>query len=315
MTIKQLEQFIAINQYKSINQAAEKLFISQPNLSYSLRALEKEIGFPLFNRTPHGMELTSNGKIVLADTYTILSLVSSWNALEQSSKKQKIIFEGAGVVADFLIPKIISSCCDKLPHLLFEAQENTVAQLIEQPPAQTGTSLIMLDFLSDDKLLSALSKARTNGWSYKIIKKGHGTVLMNVNTPLAHQNHLSVHDFSSYFIAKDQYLVTNSAYNSAADFFQYFDKEKMLITSSRASTFRLIALSENIISLGSFLADYSSEYIANGSIVCRSVDDFPMASSLVAFYHSTHNAQNIEAILQITEQVVFQTTNKELRTN
>ena len=42
--------------------AAEKLHISQPTLSSSMRKLEEEIGAPLFERTKNRMMLNENGQ-------------------------------------------------------------------------------------------------------------------------------------------------------------------------------------------------------------------------------------------------------------
>ena len=42
--------------------AAEKLHISQPTLSSSMRKLEEEIGTPLFERTKNRMMLNENGQ-------------------------------------------------------------------------------------------------------------------------------------------------------------------------------------------------------------------------------------------------------------
>lgn len=46
----------------SITLAAEKLFISQPAVSQSIRQLEETIGCALFLRTPKGVKLTSEGQ-------------------------------------------------------------------------------------------------------------------------------------------------------------------------------------------------------------------------------------------------------------
>ena len=48
----QLEYFVRIVEEKSFTKAAEKLFISQPALSKSIRALEAELGVTLFKRDP-----------------------------------------------------------------------------------------------------------------------------------------------------------------------------------------------------------------------------------------------------------------------
>ena len=50
MNWNQLQYVITIAEEKSITKAAQKLYISQPSLSLSIQALEKETGIPLFER-------------------------------------------------------------------------------------------------------------------------------------------------------------------------------------------------------------------------------------------------------------------------
>lgn len=66
MRINQIEQFVTIAREGSINKAAEVLFISQPNLSVSMRDLENEIGGKLFTRSGRGVVLTALGSEFLA---------------------------------------------------------------------------------------------------------------------------------------------------------------------------------------------------------------------------------------------------------
>ena len=65
MNTKNLETFIAVSKYSSINAAAEALFISAPTLQQQLKRLEKEIGFSLFERNPGGVRLTPAGAAFL----------------------------------------------------------------------------------------------------------------------------------------------------------------------------------------------------------------------------------------------------------
>lgn len=57
-----LIRFLEIAQRGSMRKAAEFLNISQPALSQSLRELELEIGFQLFERTPQGLSITPEGR-------------------------------------------------------------------------------------------------------------------------------------------------------------------------------------------------------------------------------------------------------------
>ncbi len=59
---KRLRHFLAAYQLGSIGQAADKLLLSQPALSKSLRQLEDELGVRLFDRTPLGVVPTVFGE-------------------------------------------------------------------------------------------------------------------------------------------------------------------------------------------------------------------------------------------------------------
>ncbi|WEG17342.1 LysR family transcriptional regulator [Alkalihalophilus pseudofirmus] len=61
MTLQQLKYVIEVARCRSINKAAQKLFISQPSLSNALKELEEEIGITIFSRTNKGIVVTHEG--------------------------------------------------------------------------------------------------------------------------------------------------------------------------------------------------------------------------------------------------------------
>ncbi len=61
MTLNQLKYAIAISKENSLNDAAKKLFISQPSLTGAMHALEDELGFDIFIRSKTGISLTVKG--------------------------------------------------------------------------------------------------------------------------------------------------------------------------------------------------------------------------------------------------------------
>lgn len=61
MTLVQLKYAIIVAGVHSLNEAAKKLFISQPSLSAAIHSLENEIGFEIFNRSKNGITLTTAG--------------------------------------------------------------------------------------------------------------------------------------------------------------------------------------------------------------------------------------------------------------
>ena len=76
MTLQQLRYAISVANNKSINKAAEELFISQPSLSSGIKDLEEEIGVELFLRSNKGVITTPEGEEFLAYARQMLDIYS-----------------------------------------------------------------------------------------------------------------------------------------------------------------------------------------------------------------------------------------------
>ena len=72
MTIQQLQYVLEIARCGSASRAAKNLFLSQPNLSSAIKNLEQELGFPIFERTSAGMELTPAGSRLAKEASVIM---------------------------------------------------------------------------------------------------------------------------------------------------------------------------------------------------------------------------------------------------
>ena len=92
MNLQQIIFFNEIMQTKSINKAAENLFISQPNLSKAIKSLEEELGVTLFTRTTKGVEETQEGKKLSQYATTIMKQLEMIQGLskEEIHKTLKI---------------------------------------------------------------------------------------------------------------------------------------------------------------------------------------------------------------------------------
>ena len=56
--------FYVVAQCGSISAAADKLFISQPAITFQIKKLEEQLDTSLFTRTKHGVVLTEEGSIL-----------------------------------------------------------------------------------------------------------------------------------------------------------------------------------------------------------------------------------------------------------
>jgi len=73
MQPQQLSYVVAVAEHRHFTRAAEALEVAQPSLSASIRALETELGAPLFHRARGNVTLTSAGEALLPIAKRILA--------------------------------------------------------------------------------------------------------------------------------------------------------------------------------------------------------------------------------------------------
>ena len=91
MTFQQLQILTACASTKSFLTAAQRLFLSTSSISKSISALEKEVGFEIFVRSPNGIQLTEKGgtlvrhaRVLMQEYNHITSLLTEDNSVEFS---------------------------------------------------------------------------------------------------------------------------------------------------------------------------------------------------------------------------------------
>lgn len=70
--LEKLRHFLKLSSYKSINEAAQAMAMSQAGLSKSISTLEFVLGTQLFHRSQQGIILTKEGEILLRSARTIM---------------------------------------------------------------------------------------------------------------------------------------------------------------------------------------------------------------------------------------------------
>lgn len=80
MNVKQLRAFLAVAQCLSFAQAGERLHLSQPALSLTVKSLEDELGGKLLSRTTRSVSLTPEGETLLP---LARQLLADWDNTEE----------------------------------------------------------------------------------------------------------------------------------------------------------------------------------------------------------------------------------------
>ena len=73
MDLRHMRYCVAIAEEASFTRASARLRIAQPALSRQIKAVEREIGFDLFERLSHGVALTDPGRVFIAGARVALA--------------------------------------------------------------------------------------------------------------------------------------------------------------------------------------------------------------------------------------------------
>lgn len=88
MDLTQLKSFVTVAKLGHLTRAAEAVHLSQPAISGQIKALERDFGVDLFERTPQGMVLTPAGKRLVAYAETVIGDVQTLRAAARELSAQ-----------------------------------------------------------------------------------------------------------------------------------------------------------------------------------------------------------------------------------
>lgn len=132
----------------SFSKAARNLFISQPSLSAAVKKAEKQIGFPIFDRSSNHIQLTELGKEYIRSIEIIMDVETGFQNYINDMKELKsgtIAIGGTNLFASYVLPPLLSRFTEQYPQVQVDLVEATTSQLTDR--LFSGS----LDLLIDNK--------------------------------------------------------------------------------------------------------------------------------------------------------------------
>jgi len=132
---RHIQCFVEIAGERSFKRAAEKLYLTQPAISKSVKELEQIIGARLMERSRSGVELTNQGEVFLH--FAQMSLATLQQGLagveqEGSVARETITIGALPSVAAWLMPMVSTEFAGMAPSAILRIMDGPHAYLVER---------------------------------------------------------------------------------------------------------------------------------------------------------------------------------------
>ncbi|MDB5084555.1 MAG: LysR family transcriptional regulator [Bacilli bacterium] len=268
MTLQQLKYVIEIVNRGSINEAAKRLFISQPSLSNAIRDLEEEMHILIFERSNKGISLSKEGVEFLSYARQVVEqaelLESRYLNAKLSPQHFSVSTQHYAFAVNAFVSLIREYGQDEYELALRETKTYEIIEDVKSLRSEIGI-LYMNEF--NGKVINKLLK--TANLQFNSLFTANPHIFVSSKNPLARQSTVTIDQLRNYpYLSFDQ-----GEYNSfhfAEEILSTLSHKKSIRVNDRATLFNLlIGLNGYTISTGVLSADLNGNEIIPIPLDCE----------------------------------------------
>ena len=209
MNIQQLRYVVAIANSGTFREAAEKMYVSQPSLSISVRDLEKELGFKIFRRTSSGTFLTRRGMEFYEKAQELVKGFDVFQNQYANPEDEKKEFSISSQHYDFLPPLITQFSVLYPENKDFRIFESTTVQILDE--VAQGHSELGIIYLNKQNIKGIMQRVDKLGLEVIDLIPFQTHIYLRKGHPLAKKEFLVMEDLAHlptvrFTQEKDEYL-------------------------------------------------------------------------------------------------------------
>ena len=238
MTLAQLRYAITVAGASSMNEAAGKLFISQPSLSASIKELEAEVGVELFKRTNRGISVTPEGEEFIGYARQVVeqyNLIESKYILKENTKKKfGVSMQHYTFAVQAFVEMVKQFGMDEYEFEIHETKTYDVIEDVKNCKSEIGV-LYINDF--NKKVLTKLF--HQSGVEFHELLKCHIYVYLWKGHPLASKKEITLEELEEYpCLSFDQ--GQNNSFYFAEEVLSTYDYKRLIKANDRATFLNLM---------------------------------------------------------------------------
>ena len=238
MTFQQLRYAVTIAKNKSMNRAAEELYLSQPSLSGSMKDLEAELGFPIFLRSNRGITLTAEGEEFLGYARQMLDQYRLMEEKFIEKKQQKQKFSVSMQHYTFAVQAFMEMAKEfGMDNYEFAVHETKTYEVIENVKNQISEIGVL--YLNDFNKKALEKLLRDNGIEFSPLFECGIYVFLAKTNPLAKKKKIAFEDLREYPCLSFEQGKYNSFY-LAEEVFSTYEYRQIIKADDRATMLNLM---------------------------------------------------------------------------
>lgn len=192
MELRQLKYFIKTAETLNFSEAARNLYITQSTLSQQVRALEDELGCPLFIRDSHSVALTEYGERMLP--LARQTVIDADTCKSQIKDLQEVITGTLNIGSTFsftpVLKEAIKTFISKYPGIRLNITNRSMEELME-----------MLRRREVDFVLAFKPNVPYDEIESNVLFEDHLSVIMRKDHPLSDYRSLTIDDLRKHRLA------------------------------------------------------------------------------------------------------------------
>ena len=238
MTLAQLRYAITVAGASSMNEAARKLFISQPSLSAAIKELEEEVGVELFKRTNRGISVTLEGEEFIGYARQVVeqyNLIESKYILKENTKKKfGVSMQHYTFAVKAFVEMVKQFGMDEYEFEIHETKTYDVIEDVKNCKSEIGI-LYLNDF--NKKVLTKLF--HESAVEFHELLKCHIYVYLWKGHPLASKEEITLEELEEYpCLSFDQ--GHNNSFYFAEEVLSTYDYKRLIKANDRATFLNLM---------------------------------------------------------------------------
>lgn len=238
MRIQQLEYLERIVEAGSINEAAKRLFLTQPSLSNAVKELENEMGIQIFQRSSGGISLTAEGREFMTYSKQILDQVNLMNERYKNGQQRKQSFSVSAQHYAFVVHAFVelikSVNANEYQFTLRETETQNIFNDLAQFKSELG---ILYTNGFNQKIMQRLFKENNLVFTPLFVAKPH--IFVSRYNPLTSKSSVNLSDLEDYPYLSYEQGEVNSFYFSE-EILSTLSHKKSIKVSDRATIFNLM---------------------------------------------------------------------------